>query len=63
MIQTHHATRSEALIFERERQGVRTLTFVRGLFVLTVTAMVWVIGASLFEKVATTAIAAFVLVA
>ena len=63
MIEARRATRSEELIFERERQGVRTLTLVRGLFVLIVTATVWVIGASLFEKMATTAIAAFVFVA
>ena len=63
MIEAHRATRSEELIFERERQGIRTLTIVRGAFVLVVTATVWIIGASLFEKMATTAIAAFVLVA
>ncbi len=57
------ATRSEELLFERERQGVRTLTVVRGLFVLIVAATVWIVGVSLFEKIATTAIAALVLVA
>jgi adenylate cyclase len=63
MNQAHRTTRSEDLIFERERQGVRTLSLVRGLFVLMVTATVWAIGVSLFEKLATTAIAALVFVA
>lgn len=57
------ATRSEDLILARERQGVRTLTLARGLYVLIMMATVWVIGASMFEKVATTAIAATVFAA
>ena len=63
MTEARRATRSEELLFERERQGVRTLTIVRGLFVLIVVATVWIVGISLFEKIATTAIAALVLVA
>jgi adenylate cyclase len=63
MTEARRATRSEELLFERERQGVRTLTIVRGLFVLIVVATVWIIGVSSFEKIATTAIAALVLVA
>jgi len=63
MAGARRATRSEELLLERERQGVRTLTIVRGLFALIVMATVWVVGASLFEKIATTAIAALVLVA
>ena len=55
--------RSEDLLFERERLGVRTLTIVRGLFMLVVMVTVWVVGASFFEKVATTAVAALVLLA
>ncbi len=63
MTEGHRATRSEQLLFERERQGVLTLTIVRGLFVLIASTMVWIIGASLFEKVATTAIVALMLAA
>lgn len=63
MAEARRATRSEELLFERERQGVRTLTIVRGLFVLVVAATVWIIGVNLFEKIATTAIAALVLLA
>lgn len=63
MTKIRRTTRSEELLFERERYGVRTLTIVRGLFVLIVVATVWIIGISLFEKIATTAIAALVLVA
>jgi len=61
MTGAQRATRSEELLFERERQGVRTLTVVRGIFVLTIVATVWIIGVNLFEKIATTAIAALVL--
>ena len=57
MAETSRAPRSEDLLFERERQGIRTLTIVRGLFVLIVVATVWIVGVNLFEKVATTAIA------
>ena len=49
--------RSDELLFERERRGVRTLTFVRGAFVLIMVVIHWIVGASLFEKVAATAIA------
>ena len=62
MTKTRRATRSEELLFERERRGIQTLTIVRGLFLLVVVVSVWIVGASLFEKVATTAIAAFGLV-
>ncbi len=63
MTETRRASRSEELLFERERQGVRTLTIVRGVFVLIVVATVWIVGDSLFDKIATTVIAAFALVA
>ena len=63
MAKPHRATRSEDLLRERELQGVRSLFFVRGMVVLTVVATVWVIGANLFEKVATTVIALLVLLA
>ena len=49
--------RVEALLRERERRGVRTLTIVRGLFVLFTMLIVWIIGVSTFEKVTTTVIA------
>lgn len=57
------ANRSDELLLERERQGVRTLTIVRGLFFLVAIATVWIVGASLFEKVATTVIGAIALAA
>ena len=57
MAETSRAPRSEDLLFERERQGIRTLTIVRGLFVLIVVATVWIVGVNMFEKMATTAIA------
>ena len=63
MNQANRATQSKELLFERERQGVRTLTIMRGLFVLIVVATVWIIGVSPFEKIATTVIFAFVLIA
>ena len=63
MTEARRPTRSEELLFERERKGVRTLTIVRGSFVLMVVATVWIVGVNLFEKLATTAIAALVLVA
>jgi adenylate cyclase len=63
MTEPRRAMRSEDLLFERERLGVRTLTIVRGLFMLVVMVTVWVVGASFFEKVATTAVAALVLLA
>ncbi len=63
MTETRRTTRSEKLLFEREREGVRTLTIVRGSFVLVVVATDWIVGVSLFEKIAHTAIAALVLVA
>lgn len=63
MSEASHATRSEELLFERERMGVRTLTLVRGGFALIVVITVWIIGASLFEKIATTAIVGLVLFA
>ncbi len=63
MTKALRATRSEELLFERERQGVRTLTIVRVLFVLIVVATVWIVGVNIFEKITTTAIATLVLVA
>jgi len=63
MTETLPANRSDELLLERERQGVRTLTIVRGLFFLVVFATVWIVGASLFEKIATTVIAVIALVA
>ncbi len=62
MTEARRASRSEELLFERERQGVRTLTIVRGLFVLIMVATVWIVGANLFEKITHTVIAALVLV-
>ncbi len=63
MAEARAATRSEELLFERERRGIRTLTVVRGLFVLIMVVTVWIIGVSLFEKIATTVIGALVLIA
>ncbi len=63
MSEAGRATRSDDLLFERERQGVRTLTLVRGLFMLVAVVTVWIVGASPFEKMATTAIAALTLIA
>ncbi|MGI9355451.1 MAG: adenylate/guanylate cyclase domain-containing protein [Rhizobiaceae bacterium] len=63
MTETHPVNRSGELLFERERQGVWTLTIVRGLFFLVVVATVWIVGASLFEKITTTVIAALALAA
>jgi len=63
MTEIRRATRSEDLLLERERQGIRTLTIVRGVFVLIVVATTWFIGAGLFEKIATSAVAALALVA
>ncbi|MGI9418341.1 MAG: adenylate/guanylate cyclase domain-containing protein [Geminicoccaceae bacterium] len=62
MFEARRTIRSEELLFERERQGVRTLTIVRGLFVVVAVAMVWIIGINLFEKIATTAVAMLALV-
>ena len=55
--------RSDELLFERERQGVVTLTIVRGIFVTIFVVTVWIIGVSPFEKLATTAIGALVMLA
>ena len=44
----------EKLLLERERQGVRTLNIVRGIFVLVLMISVWGLGASWFEKITTT---------
>ena len=63
MTEARRATRSEELFFERERQGIRTLLIVRGLSVLIVMATTWIVGASLFDSIATTVMAALVLVA
>ena len=63
MTEVRQATRSEKLLLERERQGVRTLTIVRGLFVLIMMATVWIVGVNLFEKITHTVIAALVLAA
>lgn len=57
---SYEQSRSDALLRERERLGVKTLTIVRGLFVLIVVVSVTIIGASLFEKIATAAIGALV---
>ena len=61
MTEARRATRSDDLLFERERQGIRTLTIVRGLFVLIMVTSHWVVGVSLFEKIAATVIAVFAL--
>ena len=63
MSEARVANRSDELLHERERLGVRTLIIVRGLFFLVVVATVWIVGASLFEKIATTVIASIALVA
>jgi adenylate cyclase len=57
------ATRSEELLFERERRGIRTLCFVRGILSLILVISHWVVGASLFEKIAATAITVPALIA
>ncbi|MEH6525432.1 MAG: adenylate/guanylate cyclase domain-containing protein [Sneathiella sp.] len=46
----------EKLLLERERQGVRTLSIVRGIFVLILMVSAWVLGSNWFEKVTTTVI-------
>lgn len=56
-------TRLEELLRDRERDGVRLLTLVRGVFFVVAAAIAWLIGASLLEKLATTAIALFATVA
>ncbi len=53
--------RAEALLFERERRGVLTLSLVRAGFVVLVAGTVWVIGVNLFEKLVTTGLALLVL--
>ena len=63
MPEAHRATRSGELLFERERRGVRTLTIVRGVFVLIMLASHWVVGVSDFEKIAATVIALPALIA
>ena len=63
MTESDRAIRSEELLLERERQGVRTLTVVRGLIVLIMVTTVWIVGANLFEKITHTGVAALVLVA
>lgn len=62
MTEARPAARSDELLFERERRGIRTLTIVRGLFVMVMAASHWIVGVSLFEKVAATVIAIAVLV-
>ncbi len=57
------AIRSDDLLRERERRGVRTLTLVRGIFVLALLVSHWAVGASLFEKIAATVIATVALCA
>ncbi len=57
MTEARRATRSDQLLVERERQGVRTLTIVRGLFVLLLLTSTWIVGVSLFEKIAASVIA------
>ncbi|MEM8840914.1 MAG: adenylate/guanylate cyclase domain-containing protein [Pseudomonadota bacterium] len=52
---------SSELLKLRERQGVRALTIVRGLFAITFVLVVWVIGRTQFEKIATTIVAVTVL--
>ncbi len=54
---------SDALLAERERKGVRTLTFVRAVALAIIAVSHWVVGASVFEKVAATALAAIAAVA
>ncbi|MEO0498165.1 MAG: adenylate/guanylate cyclase domain-containing protein [Pseudomonadota bacterium] len=54
-------TRSAELLLDRERKAVRTLTVVRGIFILIVIAVVWIIGVNTFEKLATTALGLLVL--
>lgn len=54
-------TRSEELLFDRERLGIRTLMIVRGIFALIMMAATWVIGANSLEKIATTSIVVLVL--
>ncbi len=56
-------SRSQALLLERERRGVRTLTLVRGAFVLVMMVIHWIVGFSLFEKLAASALAALWLAA
>jgi len=57
MIPSRPVARSRDLLFERERRGVRTLTVVRGLFILFMSASHWIVGVSQFEKIAATVIA------
>lgn len=63
MAEARRATRSEDLLFERERQGVRTLTIVRGVFILIMATSHWIVGVSVFEKIAATVIAVLALTA
>lgn len=50
MTEKKTATRFDELLFERERIGVLTLTYVRGLYCVFVGVSHWLIGASQFEK-------------
>ena len=63
MTEVPRTTRSGELLLERERLGVRTLTLARGIFVLFMGISHWVVGVSLFEKIAMTVIAGLGLVA
>ena len=63
MAEVPRTTRSGELLLERERRGVRTLTLARGIFVLFMGISHWVVGVSLFEKIAMTVIAGLGLVA
>ena len=63
MTDVPQTTPTQALLLERERQGIRTLTLARGVFVLIMAGSHWVVGVSLFEKIAATVIAVFAFVA
>jgi adenylate cyclase len=63
MTEPRRASRSEDLLFQRETRGIRTLTIVRGVFVLVMLSSHWIVGVSLFEKLAATAIGLIALTA
>jgi len=63
MTEGRKTTRSGKLLLERERRGIQTLMLARGVFVLFMGISHWVVGASLFEKIAMSAIAGLGLVA
>lgn len=62
MVDNKTTTRFDDLLFERERVGVQTLTYVRGMFLLFLVISHWLVGVTLFEKIAASFVTAIGLV-